>query len=111
MFNFFIFLSLDYMYSCMYTERMKFSWHTKKQQRNLAKHRLDFANAYKVFSGATFTFEDNRFDYGEQRFITIGLLDDVLVIVHTENVNEIRIISMRKANKHEQKLYFKNLYG
>jgi len=50
-------------------------------------------------------------DYGEQRFVTIGLLDGVVVIVHTESTDEIRIISMRKATKNEQRLYFKNLYG
>lgn len=90
---------------------MKFTWHEAKRKSNLTKHGLDFAQAGKVFSGTTFTFEDDRFDYGEQRFVTIGLLDDVVVIVHIETAEEIRIISMRRANKHEQGLYFKNLYG
>jgi len=90
---------------------MEFIWHEKKRQRNLTKHDLDFSQAYKVFAGATFTFEDTRFDYAEQRFVTIGLLDDVVVIVHTETAEEIRIISMRRASKHEQKLYFQNLNG
>jgi len=57
------------------------------------------------------TFEDTRFAYGEQRFVTIGLLDDVVIIVHTETTEEIRIISMRRASRHEQKLYFNNLQG
>ncbi len=91
---------------------MKFTWHEEKRQSNLRKHGLDFAEASHVFAGETFTFEDIRFDYGEQRFITIGLLDGVVVIiVHTETAEEIRIISMRRANKHEQELYFKNLRG
>ncbi len=88
---------------------MEFKWHEEKRESNLNKHGLDFAQAYKVFDGMTFTFEDNRFDYGEQRFISIGLLNDVVVIVHTETSEEIRIISMRRANKNEQELYFKNL--
>ena len=90
---------------------MEIIWHEKKRQSNLSKHKLDFAQAYKVFAGFTFTFEDDRIDYGEQRFVSIGLLDDVVVIIHTETAKEIRIISMRRANKNEQELYYKNLYG
>ena len=52
-------------------------------------------------------FEDNRFDYGEQRWIGLGLLDvTVVVIVHTETEDEIRIISMRKATAYEQELFY-----
>ena len=93
----------------MYNYSMRFTWHEEKRTSNLSKHGLDFAQAHKVFEEITFTFEDNRFDYGEQRFISIGLLNDVVVIVHTETAEEMRIISMRRANKNEQKLYFKNL--
>jgi uncharacterized protein len=68
---------------------------------------MDFVDAKDVFPGATFTFEDDRLSYGEQRFITIGLLRDVVVVIaHTERNDEIRIISMRKATKYEQKIYF-----
>ena len=87
---------------------MKFTWDEAKRKTNLAKHGLDFADAEIVFSGATFTFEDDRFDYGEQRFITIGMLyGRVVVIAHTEHNDVIRVISMRKATKNEQKIYFK----
>jgi len=55
----------------------------------------------------TFTFEDDRFSYGEQRFVTLGLLAGVPVsVVHTENENEIRVISFRKATKRESQIYF-----
>ena len=55
----------------------------------------------------TFTFEDDRFSYGEQRFVTLGLLAGMIVsIVHTENEHEIRIISFRKATKRESQIYF-----
>ncbi len=91
---------------------MKFTWHEKKRRSNIRKHGLDFTRAHAVFAGTTFTFEDRRFDYGEQRLVTIGLLDDgAVVIVHTETEEEIRIISMRRASRNEQRLYFKNLYG
>lgn len=87
---------------------MHFTWDELKRSSNLVKHKLDFADAEKVFLGITFTFEDDRFVYYEQRFITIGMLyDQVVVIAHKEEGNEIRIISMRKATKNEQKVYFK----
>lgn len=59
--------------------------------------------------GPTFTFEDTREDYGELRWVTLGLLrEKVVVIVHTESEDEIRVISMREANKNEQLLFFSN---
>lgn len=89
---------------------MKFIWHEAKRETNLKKHKVDFVDAQKVFAGPTFTFEDNREYYGEQRWVTLGLLGmKVIVIVHTETLDEIRIISMREANKNEQQLFFRNL--
>ena len=86
---------------------MKFTWDETKCKINLAKHGIDFADAKAVFAGATFTFEDARFDYGEQRFITLGILKGAIVVIaHTERNDDIRIISMRKATRHEQKIYF-----
>jgi len=86
---------------------MKFTWDETKCKTNLAKHGIDFADAKAVFAGATFTFEDDRFDYGEQRFITLGILKGAIVVIaHTERNDEIRIISMRKATRYEQKIYF-----
>ena len=56
-----------------------------------------------IESGETVTFEDRRFACGEERFVTLGPLKGVLVaIVTAETENHIRIISMRKADKHEQ---------
>jgi uncharacterized DUF497 family protein len=55
----------------------------------------------------TFTFEDDRFSYGEQRFVTLGLLAGITVsVAHTENEYEIRVISFRKATKRESQIYF-----
>ena len=89
---------------------MRFTWDENKRRSNLVKHGSDFAEAAKVFEGATLTFEDSRFSYGEQRFITSGLLKGrVVVIAHTENQDEIRIISMREGTKREQRIFFKNL--
>jgi len=71
---------------------------------------LDFADAEWVFAGPTFTFEDDREDYGEQRWVTFGILrGKVVVIVHTESEDEIHVIFMREADKDEQLLFFRNL--
>ena len=89
---------------------MQFIWHEPKRQANLKKHGMDFADAERVFSGPTFTFEDDREDYGEQRWVTLGLLGaKVVVVVHTETAEEIRVISMREADNDEQLLFFTNL--
>ncbi|MGH8550836.1 MAG: BrnT family toxin [Methylococcales bacterium] len=89
---------------------MQFTWHEPKRQANLEKHGMDFADAAQVFAGPTFTFKADREDYGEQRWIMLGLLvEKVLVIVHTETEDEIRVISMREADKDEQLLFFTNL--
>jgi uncharacterized DUF497 family protein len=89
---------------------MRFIWHEPKRQANLKKHGVDFADAERVFAGPTFTFEADREDYGEQRWVTLGLLGmRVIVIVHTETEDEIRVISMREADNDEQILFFANL--
>lgn len=89
---------------------MQYSYDKTKKELNLKKHGLNFDDPKLVIeSNKTVTFEDNRFDYGEQRFITIGLLHDALVVIVTsETEKEIRIISMRKADKNEQAIYYEN---
>jgi len=63
-----------------------------------------------VFSGPCVTFEDDRFDYGEERLITLGLLSGRLIVVaHSPREGGTRIISMRKGNRREQKIYQKRL--
>jgi uncharacterized DUF497 family protein len=81
-----------------------------KRRLNLRKHGIDFADAEKIFQGVTFTAEDTREDYDEQRFLTLGLLEDqVASVAHTEQREEIRIISIRKATKHEARYYFSQI--
>jgi uncharacterized DUF497 family protein len=89
---------------------MRITWNPKKRLTNLRKHGLDFADAERIFSGHTLLRPDRRFDYGEARFSTMGLLGaTVVVIAHTESGGKIHIISMRKAERHEQENYFKSL--
>jgi uncharacterized protein len=86
---------------------MEFTWAETKRTANLKAHGLDFVDAALVFEGVTFTFEDDRFSYGEQRFVTLGLLAGIPVsVVHTESDHEIRIISFRKATNREAEIYF-----
>jgi len=83
-----------------------FLWDKAKRRENLRKHRIDFADTEKIFRGLTFTVEDDRESYGEQRFLTLGLLEDQVVsVTHTERGEEIRIISIRKATTHEARFY------
>jgi hypothetical protein len=85
---------------------VEFAWSASKRAANLKAHGLDFVDAPRVFDGATYTFEDDRFSYGEQRFVTLGLLAGVPVsVVHTENEHEIRIIPFRKATNREALIF------
>jgi uncharacterized protein len=89
---------------------MEFEWDELKRISNLHKHGIDFADVPIVFNGSTVTVEDERFDYGEERFITFGLLQgQVVVVVHTESFDLIRVISVRKATKYEQQTYFEQI--
>ena len=86
---------------------IKYEWDENKRIKNLQKHKVDFIDAKSLFNGYTLTVLDNRIPYGEQRFITLGLINErVFVVVHTEREESIRIISIRKATKNEQKMYF-----
>jgi hypothetical protein len=86
---------------------MRFTWSERKRAINLKEHGLDFIDAPRVFEGLTFTYEDDRLAYGEQRFVTLGLLAGVPVsIAHTESDDEIRVISIRKATSREARLFF-----
>ncbi len=84
-----------------------FEWDEQKRCSNLRKHGLDFEKCGEVFAGPTISWVDRRFDYGETRFITLGVLQGrVVSIVHTESGEFVRIISFRKASKDEQTYYF-----
>ena len=89
---------------------MECEWDEVKRQTNLAKHGIDFADLELLFDGLTVTTLDDRFDYGEERFVTFGLLNGIaLAVVHTETDQVIRLISVRKATKNEEKSYFKEI--
>ncbi len=71
---------------------MRFTWSDAKRKLNIEQHGFDFVDAPRVFEGPTYTYEDDRFDYSEQRFVTLGILGEFVVsIVHTETARVIRI--------------------
>jgi uncharacterized DUF497 family protein len=83
-----------------------------KRQINIRRHGFDFVGAGAVFEGFTITREDGRDAYGEMRMQTLGLWNGVVVFVaHTPRGDDDHIISIRKAEKHEEKLYFKHCPG
>ena len=87
-----------------------FTWDEAKRRANLRKHGIDFVDAEQIFQGFTLTAEDTREAYGERRFLTLGLLEDQVVsVAHTERGEDIRIISIRKATKHEARFYFSQI--
>ncbi len=89
---------------------MWFEWDERKRQSNIEKHGVDFADIESLFAGATVTLFDDRFVCDEDRFITFGLLEGIVIAVaHTETVEVIRIISARKGTHYEEKGYFKEV--
>ena len=85
---------------------MKVEFDAAKRAGTLEQRSLDMARAGEVLDGATLTIEDDRMDYGEPRYITIGFLDErMVVLVWTPRGDVHRIISMRKANDREKTIY------
>jgi len=86
---------------------MTFTWNERKHQTNIRKHGLSFSIANELFDAPMITDLDDRFDYGEDRWVGIGrLYSRILVIVFaTPDDETIRVISLRKALSHERKRY------
>jgi uncharacterized protein len=84
---------------------MQFEWDEKKNQANIRNHEIDFADVSVIFNEDMLIEIDNRLDYGEDRWVGIGFLGlGIAVVVWTEREGDtIRIISARRANRHEQK--------
>jgi uncharacterized DUF497 family protein len=86
---------------------LRFEWNSSKARDNYAKHGVSFELAEKVFRDPfAVEFLDDRQDYGEQRFVILGMVNGhVLYVAYTESNDVIRIISARRATKHEQEIY------
>lgn len=89
---------------------MRFAWDERKRKSKVRDHGLDFRDIRAVFDGPTYTVEDDRFIYAEQRFMTLGFMGGIVVsIIHTESPSVIRVISFRKATHHEEVRLFQSL--
>jgi uncharacterized DUF497 family protein len=86
---------------------VQFEWDEQKNQANIHKHGLRFEHAPDIFASPMLTIYDGREDYGEDRWIGIGLLGGrIVVIVFTERgADVVRVISLRKAQRHERNAY------
>jgi uncharacterized DUF497 family protein len=85
---------------------MKISFDPAKRAITLAERELDFLEAGQVFAGLTHTVVDDRFDYGETRWVTYGLLRERLVaVVWTPRGEARHVISLRKCNDKEKRKY------
>ncbi|MHA1537863.1 MAG: BrnT family toxin [Alphaproteobacteria bacterium] len=90
---------------------MAFTWDPAKNAANIAKHGVSFEYAVRIFEGPVLTGVDTRNDYGEMRETSIGLVYGIatLVVVHTDRGGVTRIISARRALKHERYRYAKTI--
>ncbi|NJD55489.1 MAG: BrnT family toxin [Nitrospirae bacterium] len=89
---------------------MKFEWDAEKNRQNIKKHGIDFADAWQLFEHPLFVRHDDRYDYGEDRYIGLGMLKNMMVVFAAfveKDGDSIRVISMRKAKKHERQKYEK----
>jgi uncharacterized protein len=83
-----------------------FEFDPRKDRANVAKHRIDFATAARIWEDYVFEHEDSRRDYGETRFIALGAVEGrAMVVVYTWRGSRRRLISARKANSDESKIY------
>jgi uncharacterized DUF497 family protein len=91
---------------------VELEWDEPKRQVTLELRGLDFDDARTVFSGKILTLEDDRLDYGETRYQTIGeLRGKIVMIVWTSRGERRRIISMRVCNEQERRSYAQTLAG
>jgi uncharacterized DUF497 family protein len=88
------------------------SYDETKREANIRDHGFDFVGSGVVFAGFTITREDGRDAYGELRLQTLGLCSGIVVfVVHTPRGDADHVISIRKAEKHEERIYWKNTPG
>jgi len=85
---------------------MIFEWNSQKRNQNYDKYGVDLLEAALIFEGPTLTRVDDRRDYGEIRYISLGLVDDIpYVVVHTERDGNTRLISAWRAGRKEHETY------
>lgn len=88
---------------------MLFEWDEEKNRINKRKHKISFETAANVF------FDENRIEQldefhsdEEERWQVIGMVDEILFVIYTERDDKTRIISARRADKKERRMYYGN---
>jgi uncharacterized DUF497 family protein len=101
-----------YGIQCLMAE-LSFEWDEEKNAANIKNHGIDFLDAALIFENPTMEAVDDRADYGEVRHIALGLSGDkVLNVVYTwRDGNIIRIISARRANRHDAEKYYRAIFA
>lgn len=87
---------------------MNYEWDEEKRQRNIEERGIDFEDVPALFDSTIVVMEDDRYEYGEVRWVAFGILQGiVMAVVYTEREGEtIRVISVRKATKRERREYY-----
>ena len=94
-----------WVWASVYTIRV-FEWYPEKSRTNAEERQIPFSKVPVVFEGPLLARRDLRHDYGEERWVAIGLLGHVaVVVVYTKRGHRIRIISARRANRRERERF------
>lgn len=90
---------------------MEFEWNDEKAALNFLKHGVLFQTAVKVFNDENRIeiYDEAHSTFDEDRYITIGMADEVLFVVYTDRGKRIRLISARLATAREREIYYDNL--
>ena len=95
----------------IYNWEMKFEWDMVKNQASIRKRAVRFETAQRIFEGPVLTWLADRKDYGEDRYISVGNMKSValIVVAHTSRRDRIRLISARPASRKERQAYYERI--
>lgn len=89
---------------------MEFEWDENKRLQVLSKHGVDILHAAQIFESRVLTKRDHRHDYGEERMISLGIVDgECFVVVHTERDGITRLITAWKGGRSDHDYYKKSI--
>jgi len=91
---------------------MQFEWDDKKNAANIRKHGISFERAIAIFKGFVLTKWEKHSNVSEDQEISIGIIEGerVIVVIHADRGDRIRIISARRATKKERRIYYGYYY-
>ena len=92
---------------------LTFEWDEEKNAANIRNHGIDFLDAALIFENPTIEAIDDRADYAEVRYIALGLSGQTMLnVVYTwRDENVVRIISARRANRHDAEKYYREIFA